>query len=247
MRERGEDAVARAMTERVVDGLEVVEVEEEESPAGAVAAGLRQREAQLLLQAPPAEQVRERIAVGESQQPCLEALPLGDDGPHRDHHEGNNAHEGLQEQQGLVGRVAGEGTEAPERSSDGDRGEQQGGRRGFALSEAKGRPQQHGDAQEVQGVVPPSHREHSPENQEPGQRDGQGDGCGLERLASAPARVRVSRPRRLSRVRGPAQRVLWTWRTARSSTRRGRNGTSPAITRLRAPVITTGLWLRQPR
>ena len=70
--------VAGVVAERVVDRLEVVDVEHEQRAAGAVARHLGEVAADLELEAAPVEQTRQRVVVGHVLQLLLEALALGD-------------------------------------------------------------------------------------------------------------------------------------------------------------------------
>ena len=82
-RELDEDGVARRVPERVVDDLEVVQVEEDERP-GRPAAGSRDDALEALLDRAAVPQVRERVVQGEVADPLLGLPPLGDVLLHRD-------------------------------------------------------------------------------------------------------------------------------------------------------------------
>ena len=69
-----EQVVARLVAEGVVDGLEAVEVHEQERGLLAVAPTARDLATELLLEAPPVPQIGQRIVVGEALQRGLHAL-----------------------------------------------------------------------------------------------------------------------------------------------------------------------------
>ena len=77
-RDRQDELVTGMVAERVVDVLEVVEVEDEQRPARSVARDVRDVGVELLLEAAAVEQARQRIVVGEPAQLVLEAAALGD-------------------------------------------------------------------------------------------------------------------------------------------------------------------------
>ena len=70
--------VAGVVAERVVDRLEVVDVEHQQRAAGAVARDLREVAADLELEAAAVEQAGQRVVVGHVLQLLLEALALRD-------------------------------------------------------------------------------------------------------------------------------------------------------------------------
>ncbi len=73
-----DELVAGAVAERVVDVLEVVEVEREHRAAGAVALRRGELAGELLLEAAAVEERGDRVVVGEVLELALEALALGD-------------------------------------------------------------------------------------------------------------------------------------------------------------------------
>ena len=76
--DRLEQVIARFVPELVVDGFEMIQIEQEHGPAAAVAGRglglLRER----LLEAPPVEQRRQKIVIDEVLQTPLELFPRGD-------------------------------------------------------------------------------------------------------------------------------------------------------------------------
>ena len=79
MREPAQDAVARGMAERVVDGLEVVDVEEDERQPVVVAAGALDLGAQLLRERLVVEQLGERVEPRPLGELGGGAVEVGDD------------------------------------------------------------------------------------------------------------------------------------------------------------------------
>ena len=66
------------MTERVVDPLEVIEIEEENGHDLAVTSGVDQREAEALVEEPPVPEPRQAVVIGEEADLLLGAASLGD-------------------------------------------------------------------------------------------------------------------------------------------------------------------------
>jgi hypothetical protein len=65
-RRLGEHAVARQMTDALVDRLEVVDVEDEQGEAAAVAMRARALAQERLVEEPPVAEAGERVGVGEA-------------------------------------------------------------------------------------------------------------------------------------------------------------------------------------
>ncbi len=73
-----QELVAGGVAEGVVDQLEAVQVEQHQRAGAAMAARAADLALELFLEAPAAEEARQRVAVGEVLQLVLEALALGD-------------------------------------------------------------------------------------------------------------------------------------------------------------------------
>ena len=79
-RDPPQQLVAGGVAERVVDGLEVVEVDVQQRDRGAGAAGAREAEREVLVEQRAVGQLRERVVVGEEGDLLLRAAALGDVG-----------------------------------------------------------------------------------------------------------------------------------------------------------------------
>ena len=76
--DRLEQVVARFVAEPVVDGLEMIQIEQQHGPAAAIAGRRLGLLGQRLLEAPAVEQRRQKIVIDEVLQTPLELLALGD-------------------------------------------------------------------------------------------------------------------------------------------------------------------------
>ena len=114
----------------------------------------------------------------------------------RKHHgqQGGDADERLQQQQGLVRRFPGKGTEPTQGVPDRDPREQDGGRRRFTWTESKRRPHEDWNAQVVERVIFDFERSPAAEHHLANDNETEKQAGSLTNLRSLPAHAGIREP-----------------------------------------------------
>jgi len=148
----------------VVDLLQAVDVEEQDRKRSLRPLRPLDLSIQHVHELAVVGQTGQGIAQRQMPQLLFHSPAFRDDGGEGQGHHRHDADERLQQEQRLVWRFLHEGAEAVQGAPDGDPGQHEDCRRGFTLSEAKRSPDEQGNADERQRLVPDLGREEPAED-----------------------------------------------------------------------------------